>query len=67
MDSLAADGGVEDSGTSMSPGPSAFEVVGCCRPDGMCGYLDDQTGFGCVKISQSLLGQVFGRADQPCE
>jgi len=44
-----------------------YVVTGCCRPDGMCGFIDPATDFGCVLISMSLVGQAFGRDDQSCE
>jgi hypothetical protein len=59
--SAAVDAGGEDAGA-----PALYVIKGCCRPDGMCGYVDDNAGLGCVKISQSLLGQVLGRKDQSC-
>jgi hypothetical protein len=55
------DAGAEDAGPAQT-----YTVPGCCRDDGQCGYEDQATGLGCVKISQSFLGQVLGRADQSC-
>lgn len=52
------DGGVEDMG---------YKVLGCCRPDGRCGYVDPATDFGCVLISKSLVGQALGRSDRTCD
>jgi len=45
------------------------DFLGCCRPDGMCGYADDAdggTGFGCIKISDSLVGTIQGTEDIAC-
>lgn len=48
-------------------GGMMLSAVGCCRPDGSCGYIDDTGSIGgCVKISDSLLGKVFGTADESC-
>ncbi len=48
-------------------GADSYVVQGCCGPDGMCGFIDDTTGFGCVKTSQSLVGQVLGLKDKACD
>lgn len=53
-------------GPDAGPAPS-YEVAGCCRPDGLCGYLDPTTDFGCVRISYSLLGKALGQPDSVCE
>lgn len=50
-----------DSGMAMM---AAFE--GCCRPDGYCGYLDTNTGFGCVKRTESIIGMINGDEDITC-
>lgn len=63
----AADAGLGDASVDAGMASMPYEVIGCCRPDGMCGYIDPTTDFGCVLISKSIVGQAFGSDDQPCE
>ena len=54
---------------SDDAGIEPIDFLGCCRPDGMCGYADDAdggTGFGCIKISDSLVGTIQGTEDITC-
>lgn len=60
-----ADAGV-DTGAAADMGFD-LTVDGCCRPDGFCGYIDNtDTIGGCVKISESLIGKIFGSDDVQC-
>jgi len=65
-DGLPGGGMDEDAGMSMTDGGMMAAFEGCCRPDGFCGYLDTNTGFGCVKITESIIGMVNGAEDVTC-
>jgi hypothetical protein len=59
--------GMSTSSSSDDAGAGSLQVDGCCGPDGMCGFLDNITGFGCVKVSQSVIGQALGLHDKSCD
>lgn len=67
VDAGSADAGSADAGVPTPGAPSSFEVTACCRPDGYCGYLDPTTDFGCVRITQSLVGMALGHPDVRCD
>jgi hypothetical protein len=43
----------EDAGSTMPSGLDALNFMGCCRPDGTCGYLVSIVGLGCLSSADT--------------
>ncbi len=45
---------------SSCPTQSTHGLAGCCMPNGLCGYLDELNGLGCIPA------EAFGDSAKPC-